>query len=1297
MRSRALHGRLLSAFMVFLFTFAVVPFSGTTAIAEGTTQANEVEALTFGPQSVRVQGVNRLATSVAISQEGWETSDWVVIATARNFPDALVAGPLAAALAAPVLLSETDALPADVAAEVTRLGASNAILIGGAGALSENVAQGLREAGIPGGNIERIGGHDRYQTARLVALRLESVLGRCEGAALATGRNFPDALAVSGFAGAKGMPILLTKPASLHPDAEAAFEQLDTIETLVVGGEGAVSSAVETLAPHPRRIGGVDRYDTARAIAEYSFAYGFSYSTIIVAVGTAYPDALCAGPWAAVQEAPVILTRGDRLSGPADEFFNMHCSSIEDIVVVGGEGAIGGTVVTAIEEAATTMLNPALVSMSADDASDIETVAPDGSQVVFPVGSAIAASIEESSVLMSGPSAATPSGMLLRVTSVEEVGGKIIAHTEQATLDDVIFKGSLDVTGTLDPNAQGGVATDVVIADTQSVGDTHVDVTFDEVERNAGVPTEIIDDPSAAGAAAAAGVEPQAGIGGSVTIPFEAEVGPGGEDKAVNAGVETAITAEGSITFSGEFTVNASWGYLYWQSEWWGGYPVYGLQNITLQTYLAEVFQIDLAYEQSASLTLDIIEMIGKRLNRDMRLHVGRNVAWVGAVPVITEFYLAPIVELSGSVGGKLGVSYIQGSSLTAGIRYDYGVGWRPIRGSSNWFGFRFDTGVTASVDVALGAQLECLLYGIAGPYFGVTGNLGVDVDTTEDNWWWAYAAVKGRFGGKVDLFGQSTTLWQGELVFWQRRIVQADGPFPSTGTQWWPSSAAAAQAMAAEQAALESVDLHLTGLTEPAGVAPMEALSTPIDASTVQASDFEIPGLTITAATVLPDGKTVRLTTSKQARGADYIARLKHEAFRTTGDAWAASSADAFVGYYPPSVTWAAANADNTVEVHFDSYRGLVADTVAAADFSIPGVTVTGATLQADGRTVLLDTSAQSPGARLTVSCAAGKVGDGFFTNVSSADEFTGFADYARAATSISAPNSVFEMRSPDGVTCYAVGMDGRVEKTSNGGATWQYLGMKIAPSVAMNTGVGNSYDIAFPGGDPTKIVVPVYLGVIARSVNGGSTFQYFDNDAVTTRHGINLDFNDATHGIATVGGQLLETNDAGVTWARHAQDGSVSGVNVRFADENVGYLVGGGGVAYRTDDGGATWVATSATGTTATLNKIAVSPEDSDVVIVVGADGAIVRSEDSGASWTACDSGTARGLTEVQFGDADTVFACGVESVTIVSRDSGRTWTVLNAGSAGAPYMSGMWARDSLNVWTAGLGGAAFKITGN
>src|SRR3954454_24770787 len=87
-----------------------------TLLVTATTSAH---AWTRSPE--RIAGDNRYQTAVDLSNAAFpDGADHVVIVSGESFPDGLAAGPLAAALAGPVLLTPHDGLPDTVIAELQR-------------------------------------------------------------------------------------------------------------------------------------------------------------------------------------------------------------------------------------------------------------------------------------------------------------------------------------------------------------------------------------------------------------------------------------------------------------------------------------------------------------------------------------------------------------------------------------------------------------------------------------------------------------------------------------------------------------------------------------------------------------------------------------------------------------------------------------------------------------------------------------------------------------------------------------------------------------------------------------------------------------------------------------------------------------------------------------------------------------------------------------------------------------------------------------------------------------------------
>ncbi|MDO5717789.1 MAG: cell wall-binding repeat-containing protein, partial [Tissierellia bacterium] len=285
------------------------------------------------PDTDRIFGQDRIETAIKVSKQKFGQAETVIIARHDVFADALVAGPLAYALDAPILLSRPNELPNNVLAEIERLGAKNIIIVGGLASIDENVDRALREID---NDLERLEGPTRYETAVAVAKKLKEVNGGNNTAVIATGVTYPDALAVGPFAAVEGMPILLVKPNELPTVVGDAFEELGIEKTYIAGGEASVGEELETQMPSLiRRFSGNDRYETAVEIAKATMP---NAKHIYMASGEVFADALVAGPAAAKENAPILLNRRNEAPQVLVEYINGL--NLNKITVVGGDNTI---------------------------------------------------------------------------------------------------------------------------------------------------------------------------------------------------------------------------------------------------------------------------------------------------------------------------------------------------------------------------------------------------------------------------------------------------------------------------------------------------------------------------------------------------------------------------------------------------------------------------------------------------------------------------------------------------------------------------------------------------------------------------------------------------------------------------------------------------------------------------------------------------------------------------------------------------------------------------------------------
>lgn len=304
-----------------------------------------------GPTIERVGGADRVATAVALSARrfpscgtpGGARSETVVLARADAYADALAGSSLAFARGAPLLLTASGELSAAARAEIDRLGATRAVLLGGPDALSPALEAAVGELGL---TVERLAGRDRFETAGLVAGALppgqEAYL--VEGSSADPRRGWPDAVNASWLAARRGAPILLTTRAELPAATAAALAGRGVERLTVVGGAAAVSDAVagsaEALGATVERVGGANRYETARALADR--AGTVDGLTVFLTTGEDYADTLAAGPAVAARAGVLLPIDGrDLRASPATaDWLARNRGAVAGAVLVGGPAAI---------------------------------------------------------------------------------------------------------------------------------------------------------------------------------------------------------------------------------------------------------------------------------------------------------------------------------------------------------------------------------------------------------------------------------------------------------------------------------------------------------------------------------------------------------------------------------------------------------------------------------------------------------------------------------------------------------------------------------------------------------------------------------------------------------------------------------------------------------------------------------------------------------------------------------------------------------------------------------------------
>ncbi len=295
--------------------FKIITNVGSDVLKYASTSGIKYTALS------RLAGANRYATAAKISSIEYSTASGssVILASGRDYADALAGVPLAAAFSAPILLTDKDKLPTETLNEIKRLGAKNIFILGGTGAVSENVENTLKSTNRI---VRRVAGKTRFETASEISKLLDKKLNKAPTEVFFVyGHNFADALSVSSVAASRSSAILYLNTNGEIDAATKAYlkNNKSTIKhAYIVGGEGVISdqmlnSVASTLGlkanTDVERIAGKNRYETCTKV-NTAFESSLTGKSLFIAKGLDFPDALAGGVYAAMRKSPVLLADG---------------------------------------------------------------------------------------------------------------------------------------------------------------------------------------------------------------------------------------------------------------------------------------------------------------------------------------------------------------------------------------------------------------------------------------------------------------------------------------------------------------------------------------------------------------------------------------------------------------------------------------------------------------------------------------------------------------------------------------------------------------------------------------------------------------------------------------------------------------------------------------------------------------------------------------------------------------------------------------------------------------------------
>ena len=258
--------------------------------------------LGFASANERIAGDNRYRTAIEISKKTYENSDYILMVNGERYFDAYAASALAYNLKAPILLTDDGGVGEFTKAEIKRLGAKNAILIGGENTLGSKIEKDLKTIGL---ELERISGVDRFETSLKILDRIREI---ADISSIMVARSEADALSSSAYRRGN-IPLVLLDKSNITEVKHLG------LSITALGGENMINNnELEYLSAE--RIAGKDRFETSKIIAKLNLEENEAKDVLLVNANS-FIDALTVSSYAIKNNMNILCS--------AYRLFISHC------------------------------------------------------------------------------------------------------------------------------------------------------------------------------------------------------------------------------------------------------------------------------------------------------------------------------------------------------------------------------------------------------------------------------------------------------------------------------------------------------------------------------------------------------------------------------------------------------------------------------------------------------------------------------------------------------------------------------------------------------------------------------------------------------------------------------------------------------------------------------------------------------------------------------------------------------------------------------------------------------------
>ncbi len=344
-------------FVLFFALLVLLALGSMPVFAQGSEQISVSDGYAQLVNWSRLSGQTRHDTMQAISQDGFESAETVIVASSENFPDALSATSLAGYYNSPILLTSTNSLTDKCYSEIKRLGAKKVIVVGGTSAVSNNAFSQIQEI-VGESNATRLSGSTRFETSLAIYSEGKAASIWSKTAIVASGEGFADALSMSPWAYFQKSPIFLAdNEGALSDDAIQAITNDGFERVVIAGGTAVVSDDTQAQLEdivgedNVERLAGDNRYDTSQDIVDWCVSEGaLKYQGLAIATGENFPDSLSGGALCGHRGSVLMLACDDDYDGAVSSLHENR-ETIQNADVLGGTAAISDTLYSKLQEA----------------------------------------------------------------------------------------------------------------------------------------------------------------------------------------------------------------------------------------------------------------------------------------------------------------------------------------------------------------------------------------------------------------------------------------------------------------------------------------------------------------------------------------------------------------------------------------------------------------------------------------------------------------------------------------------------------------------------------------------------------------------------------------------------------------------------------------------------------------------------------------------------------------------------------------------------------------------------------